>query len=292
MRKKILITGATGLLGSRLVPYLTSVGHNVITHSRSGGADYNFDLSNSLLTNEALDLIRPDLVINLAALTSVEDCQANMNLAYCVNTAIVENIVAWMREHINESHLLQLSTDHVYDGEGLKTESEITMLNNYAFSKYAGELSALQVSSTILRTNFIGRSPIIKAESLTDWVFRSLTDGKEIQVLDDVYFNPLSIDYLLQMIEIILEVKPLGIFNLGSHGGMSKASLDYIFAETLNLPTEKMTTISRGEAKFLKAVRPWNMCMDSSKFEHTMGIVLPELKDIIEQVAKEYHEYA
>ncbi|MBT3748170.1 MAG: SDR family oxidoreductase [Bacteroidetes bacterium] len=290
MKKKILITGATGLLGSRLVPYLRSIGNDIITQSRSGGADYNFDLSNSILTNEALDLIRPDLVINLAALTSVEECQANMNLAYRVNTGIVQNIVAWMRVHVNESHLLQVSTDHVYDGEGLKTENEITMLNNYAFSKYAGEMSALQVPSTILRTNFIGRSPTIKAESLTDWVFRSLTDGKEIQVLDDVYFNPLSIDYLMQMIKITLDVKPLGIFNLGSRGGMSKASLDYIFAESLNLPTEKMTTISRSEAKFLKADRPWNMCMNSSKFEDSMGVVLPELKDIIEQVAKEYHE--
>ena len=56
------------------------------------------------------------------------------------------------------------------------TEEQIKIRNYYAFSKYAGELAAIQVPSTILRTNFVGRSKVSHRESLTDWVYYSLIE--------------------------------------------------------------------------------------------------------------------
>jgi len=286
----ILITGATGLLGSSLVPYLKNKGRPVVTHAHNKSADY---LANLADENQAFDLLNkthPKVVINLVGLTSVERCQDFPNEAYLLNTKTVENISKWILKSSADCHLIQISTDQVYDGPGLHAENQVTITNNYAFSKYAGELAAARILSTILRTNFVGRSKVGHRESLTDWVFNSLKAQKQINVLQDVYFSPLSIATLVEAIDMVIDKKPIGIYNLGSRNGMSKADFDFAFAEKLNLPTATMSRITSDEATFLKAYRPKNMCMDCSKFEATMDVKLPDLSELISTIAKDYYE--
>jgi dTDP-4-dehydrorhamnose reductase len=287
---RILITGATGLLGTTLAPYLIKCGYRVVTHARAGGADFLVDLVDKDKSFKMLAQIQPDVIINLVSLTSVELCQEQPNLAYLENTRSVENLANWILQTGVVCHLIQISTDHVYDGTGPHAEDKVTLTNNYAFSKYAGELAASRVSCTILRTNFVGRSKVSKRESLTDWVYTSLTSGKRVQVLQDVYFSPLSMATLVEMIQLVVEKKPAGIFNLGSHNGMSKADFDFAFADCLNLPTASMTRIDSSQAAFLKAYRPKDMRMDCSKFENIFSVKLPDLLDQIKIVAKEYNE--
>jgi dTDP-4-dehydrorhamnose reductase len=285
----ILITGSTGLLGSTLVPWLKTHGKTIVTHARQTNADYTADLVSKSETFTLLNKIQPSVIVNLVGLTSVERCQDHANESYLVNSQTVENITNWILQSGSNCHLIQISTDQVYDGIGIHTEDQVTITNNYAFSKYAGELAAARVSSTILRTNFVGRSKIEHRESLTDWVYNSLTNRKHVQVLQDVFFSPLSMKTLVEMIQLVIEKKPVGIFNLGSKNGMSKADFDFNFAEQLNLPTETMTRINSSQASFLKAYRPKDMRMDSSKFERTMNIQLPALINQIKNIAKEYY---
>lgn len=285
---KVLLVGATGLLGPYVNHALQIGGHNVITHALNSLAEINADFSIEHIACDVLNKIKPDVIVNLAGQISVDLCQINPHVAYMANTKIVENIAAWMKVSKVNSHLVQISTDHVYDGEGSKLESQVTLLNNYAFSKYAGELAALSVSSTILRTNFIGRSKVEHRESLTDWVYRSLKSNMEIEVLRNVYFNPLSMFTLSSYINKIISIKPIGVFNVGSKMGMSKAEFDFEFAKHLKLPLEKMTSILYEDAKFLKAPRPKNMIMDCKKIENILGFEMPYLFDEIEYVAKQY----
>jgi dTDP-4-dehydrorhamnose reductase len=288
--KKILITGATGLLGTTLVPYLRKSGYSITTLAKTGGADFLVDLVDREKSFEMLTKIQPTIIINLASLTNVELCQDILNMAYLANTRIVENLSDWIISTEACCHLIQISTDHVYDGAELHTEEKVTLTNIYAFSKYAGELAATRISSSILRTNFIGRSKISHRESLSDWVYTSLTNSKKIQVLDDVYFSPLSINTLVEMIQLVIERKPVGIFNLGSHNGMSKADFSFFFAECLDLPTHTMSRIEALQAAFIKTYRPKDMRMNCSKFENTIGVKLPQLRDEIIRVAKDYDE--
>ena len=288
----VLVTGATGLLGSVLVPLLRSYGKPVVTHAHRSAADYSFDLTDKQQTAALIEKLRPEIVINLAGLTSVERCQEQPNESYLINTRIVENLVSAMRRSGTDCHLVQISTDQVYDGAGPHAEEAITLTNNYAFSKYAGELAAAQVPSTILRTNFVGRSKIRNRESLTDWVFNSLTGRKHVSVLNDVYFSPLSMTTLVRMVDLVIERKPIGVFNLGSHNGMTKADFDFAFAEHLQLPTTFMTRIETNQATFLKAYRPKDMRMNCSKFEATLQVRLPNLLDEVRSVAGEYDEVA
>jgi dTDP-4-dehydrorhamnose reductase len=288
--EKILITGATGLLGSSLVPYLKKCGYKVITHANTTLADFLFDLSDRIKSYEFLEQIQPNVIINLVSLTSVELCEEQVNLAYLLNTRTVENIANWINSAKSDCHLVQISTDHVYDGIGLHIEDDVTITNNYSLSKYAGELAAAQVPSTILRTNFVGRSKVSYRESITDWVFSSLTLGKSIQVFDDVFFSPLSMVTLVEMIDLVLDRKPIGTFNLGSHNGMSKADFNYYFSDCLALPTNNMTRIKSNEAMFLKTYRPKDMRMNCAKFENILQVQLPSLIDEINLLSGEYHD--
>jgi dTDP-4-dehydrorhamnose reductase len=287
---KILVTGATGLLGSSLVPYLKKIGYEVVTHAKTLQADLISDLANRVKTHEILERIQPNIIINLVSLTNVELCEEQINLAYLTNTRSVENLVDWIKITKSNCYLVQISTDHVYDGIGPHNEDNVTISNNYAFSKYAGDLAAQRISSTILRTNFIGRSQVSSRESLTDWVYNSMINGRQIQVLSDVYFSPLPITTLVKMIELIVQKKPIGIYNLGSNNGMSKADFVFRFAETLKLPINNITRIDSSRAKFLKAYRPKDMRMDCSKFENALGVKLPNLHDLIQPLTEEYYE--
>jgi dTDP-4-dehydrorhamnose reductase len=288
---KILILGATGLLGSTLTPHLKSRGYSVIAHARrKGGADFIFDLNDWEMTCKSLTQIQPEIIINLAGLTSVEICQQQTHASYLANARTVENIARWVKLSKSSCHLIQISTDQVYDGEGPHTEDHVTLTNNYALTKYAGEIAAAQVESTILRTNFVGRSKVSFRESLTDWVYASLTNGKNVQVLTDVLFSPLSMETLVEMIELVIREKPIGVYNLGSSNGMSKADFDFMFAEMLGLPVDIMSRINSSEATFLHAYRPKDMRMDCSKFEKFFGINLPSLADEIKSVAHNEYE--
>ena len=288
----ILITGAKGLLGTTLAPFLQKFGYSVVTHSRTGEANFLVNLADKKKSFEMLALIKPSIIINLVSLTNVDICQDMPNMAYLSNTRATENIADWIIETEASCHLIQVSTDHVYDGTELHFEDVVTLTNIYAFSKYAGELAAMRVPSSILRTNFIGRSKISHRESLSDWVFTSLTNTKQIQVLDDVFFSPLSMNTLVEMIQLVVETKPIGIFNLGSHNGKSKADFSFFFADCLNLPTHAMSRIEARQATFIKTYRPKDMRMNCSKFENALGIKLPQLIDEIIRVAKEYDEVA
>lgn len=288
---QILVTGATGLLGSSLVPHLKESGHKVVTHARSTQADFIVDLSDRVKTGEMLTGVQPRLIINLVGLTNVDQCEEQVKYAYLANTSSVENLVSWIQETDANCHLVQVSTDQVYDSVGLNTEDQINITNSYALSKYAGELAAVRVPSTVLRVNFVGRSNVSHRESLTDWAYKSLRSAKYVEVLDDVYFSPLSITTLVQIIQMVVQRKPMGIYNLGSHDGMSKADFIFTFAKCLGLPTNNIRRIYAAHATFLKAYRPRDMRMDSSKFENTLGIKLPELADEIIRIGKEYDEF-
>ena len=289
--KKILLIGATGMLGSTLGIFLKKCGYQVVTHGRSSDADLTADLTNLSETQSLFRKTNPDVVINLIGLTNVDECESNLPKAYLINTKTVENISNVLMNQEHSSYLIHLSTDHIYDGEGLHSEQDVTITNNYAMTKYAGELAALRMSSAVLRTNFIGRSSVVGRESLSDWVFKSCLNKDSVSVFDDVLFNPLSIVSLSEMIRLVINKQPLGVFNLGSHNGMSKADFAFAFAKELDLQTSMMKRINSSKASFLKVYRPKNMIMDISKFERVLGVSLPELDDEIVKATKDYEYF-
>lgn len=289
---RILLLGSTGLLGATLLKCLGSYGHSVATHGRGEGAEFQADLSNVDEASELLDKTAPAVIVNLIGLTNVDQCEAQPNSAYMANGSTVENISDWIKRRAADCHLVQISTDQVYDGTGPHSENHVTIRNYYALSKYCGELAAAGVSSTIIRTNFFGRSRCGKRKSFTDWLYESISGELKIQVFDDVLFSPLSMDTLSRLICLIMQTRPVGVFNLGSHHGMSKADFAYAFARELKFPTHNMTRTAIDKEAFIKAYRPRDMRMDCAKIESTLGITLPILSEEIRHAAREYSAIA
>jgi len=288
---RVMVLGANGLLGSSLVPHLRLCGHEVLSNARNGEGDVRVDLTNTNQVNTVLNKMLPAVIVNLAALTNVDECERNPQHAYMANVRIVENLSNWIQSNGDTCHLVQMSTDQVYDGPGAHPEDDITLSNYYGFSKYAGELAAATVSSTILRTNFFGPSQCPARLSLSDWLVQSLNQRESITVFDDVRFSPLSLQRLVQLFELFIVRRQQGVFNLGSREGMSKADFAFTLAGVLGLPTKHM---SRGAADKtnLTAYRPKDMCMDSSHFEKVFGVRLPTLQEEIKSMKGVYADEA
>ncbi len=288
--EKILVLGGSGMLGSSLIPILKNKGRQIEVHGRANAIKYNADISDAKELFKLLDLINPTVIVNLVGLTNVDSCEEKPHDAFLANVKVVENIADWMKQASFPSYLIHISTDQVYDGVKLHNEADITLTNYYAFSKYTGELAAIGVPSAIIRTNFFGRSNCAKRISFTDWIFRSIESGEVIQVFDDVLFSPLSMSTLSDMIDLVIQRKPTGIFNLGSNSGMSKADFAFAFADELNLSTNTMVRSATEKVTFLKTYRPKDMRMDCSKFESILEVKLPNLRNEIQLAAKDYYE--
>lgn len=284
----VLVTGATGLLGSRLVPLLQTRGHLVTRLGHTHVTQLNADLVSYEQTARALDQARPEVIVNLTALTNVDRCETHPQEAYLLNVKPVENLSAWMQSTSRPCHLIQISSDQVYDGAGPHAEDELTIRNHYAMSKLAGEFAARTVNSTILRTNFVGRSLREGRTSFTDWLYDALRSRTPINVFDDVMFSPLAINTLCDCIEHSIVERPKGVFNLGSREGMSKADFAFAFAVAIGLPTTALVRSKASAIATYAARRPTDMRMQCEKFERSMGFRLPKLIDEIQGLAQDY----
>lgn len=276
------------MLGCTLVPYLLSKGHEAVASGRGEKAQYKADLNDFHAAGQLLERTQPEIVINLVGLTNVDHCEADPHMAYLSNVQTIENIVFHLNQRKSPFHLIHISTDQVYDNTRRSEEHQVRLMNYYAFSKYAGELAASHVPHTILRTNFFGRSRCSSRSSLTDWLYSSLLKKEQIQVIDDIFFTPLSMKAVAETIELACRKRPVGVFNLGSRNGMSKADFAYKFAAELNLPIQSMSRVPCERIAFFKAYRPRGMRMNCAKIDQILGCTRPSLVSEIKRVAKDY----
>jgi dTDP-4-dehydrorhamnose reductase len=282
---RILVLGATGMLGSSLVPFLRDLGYEVLSHGRSGAVDVIADLDDRRQAARAVASAPADIVINLVALTDVDGCEERPQDAWRANVRTAQNVAEACSA--NSSHLIHISTDQVYDGVGPHPEEAALPGNCYAQTKYAGELAALAAGATVLRTNFVGASRQPMRHGLTDWLFESLAQKQPVPVFTDVLFSPLSIPTLCRLIEQFARLHSKGVFNLGAREGMSKAEFAMAFARALGFAEETLIPTSISQETF-KARRPKDMRMDCRRSESMLGVLFPSLSEEIVVVAKDY----
>lgn len=286
---RILITGINGLLGSHLKEYLDQKGYKILGVSKSSTqSDFNVDLCIKSDTFEILDSFKPEIIINLAAMTDVDECEKNPHEAYLCNCLIPKNLADWVKESGSKAHIIHLSTDQVYGTEVLSSkESNVFISNIYGLSKMAGEHVLNSTPSTIIRTNFLGKSIVNGRESLSDWAIRKTIDEIKINLFQDIFFSPLSINSLLKYIEMVMNKPITGTFNLGSQDILSKADLIILILKGMGLSTKNTSLINSSEIDF-PAKRPLNMGMDSSLFEKRYNVKLPTIEVEVKKILEEY----
>jgi len=279
------LLGSTGMLGGQL--YWDDYDFEIIRHGRRkiGLVDYVADLECLEETMLMLREVGPDIVINLSALANVDQCE-DLNAAFRANVLTAYNLSKAIQCSVTKPFLVHISTDHIYDSSGFSTEEQIHLVNQYASSKLAGELSLQCVEHCILRTNFFCKSTIAKP-SITDWLYEVLVNKSKVNLFDDVLFNPISSKNLIKNIFRVIMYRRTGTYNLGSSSGMSKAEFAIKFAGSLGLSFNNPSIISVDEVIINGAKRPKDMRMNISKFEKALDTTLQSIDFEIEEFVKE-----
>lgn len=199
-----------------------------------------------------------------------------------------QNIVEWISEASAKCHLVHISTDHVYDGEGRHKENSVSLTNYYAYSKFASELVAKQIPSTVLRTNFVGKSVSNLRQTFSDFVVSSLMAQRSIELVNDVLFSPVSLRFLLEALALTVRERLDITANLGSWGGMTKFEFGHKISSFLDLDLEKICSVTAEECLAYVTYRPKNMVMDNSLWESTTAMKCPSTEEVVDAVAREY----
>ena len=180
-------------------------------------------------------------------------------------------------------NLLHFSTDQMYDSK-IRSNSELSKIfikNYYTWTKIKSEQICLKNNAIVLRTNFFGFSK--KGLTFSDWVRKKFKSNKKFYLVDDVYFNPLSLTTISEIIEKIIKKKLFfsGIYNLGCKDKISKKDFAIKYAK-LNKIYKKNYGIKKIN-KLVKTRRPNNMYMDIKKFQNKFKIKLPKLVNEIKK---------
>jgi len=222
---KILITGANGLLGYKLVQLLSkqadiqviATGRRMIEELPENVSFAELDITNATETEKVIQELTPEVIINTAAMTQVDQCESERDLCWKANVTGVENLVAACSK--KQIHLIHVSTDFIFDGShGPLVETDIPgPVNFYGESKLAGEyvLQQSAIRWTILRTVLVyGVTPDMSRSNIVLWVKKSLEDGKTINVVNDQSRTPTLAEDLAMGCFLAAKKKAKGIFNI------------------------------------------------------------------------------
>ncbi len=222
---KILITGANGLLGQKLVQLINSTTDNLLATGRGDNRNpandrYSYrsmDIIDQASIDAAFDAFQPDVVIHTAAMTNVDECEQNKEVCWQMNVAAVEHLIKACKR--TGAFLLHLSTDFIFDGSAgpYTEEAEPNPLSYYGESKLAAEqlLEASTIDWAITRTVLVyGIAHDMSRSNIILWVKKSLEEGKTINVVNDQWRTPTLAEDLAMGCYLIAKQKAKGIFNI------------------------------------------------------------------------------
>lgn len=224
---KILLTGANGLLGQKLVQLLgkqaqteviaTGLGESRILELPANTVFKTCDVSHEAEVLQLVAQEKPDVIIHAAAMTQVDDCEKEPEKCHRLNVEATAHMVK-AAEAVG-AHLIHLSTDFIFDGEAgpYDEEAEAHPISVYGHSKLEAEklVMASACPWSIVRTVLVyGIAPGLSRSNIILWVKASLEQGKTIQVVDDQFRTPTLAEDLAMGCWLIAQKKAVGVFNI------------------------------------------------------------------------------
>ena len=283
--KIVFITGAYGQLGEACINYL-KLYFNINSACRHSSDDgIQLDITDSKITEKLVVDIRPDVILNLAAMTNVDGCETDPEMAEAINVDGVKNLCKSF-----DGHFIQISTDYVFDGiEGPYGEDDDTNpISVYGQTKLAADewLTENHVKTTILRANVVyGYTKQTKA-SFVKWVVDSLSDGKPIRVVDDQWNNPTWTHSVASVIKVLIETEAFGLYNYGDKGYMNRFEFAQLIAKVFELDPSLISPISTVELN-QPAPRPLKSGLKTEKIESALGIVPKSIETCLQEIRKQ-----
>ena len=281
---RILITGAFGQLGSSVSKRL-SKDSKIIRTGRSiphDGQGIILDILNQIHFKNVIDATEPDVVIHLAAMTGVDDCQLNPKLAKEINIAGVQHLCDSFKGKI-----IHLSTDYVFDGKnGPYSELDpVCPISVYGETKLAAERILLNhdQNNLIIRGNVIYGDSSNTDASFLNWVVNSLKDGQEIRVVNDQFNNPTWTKSMADIISLCIQNDLSGIVHWGDADYLNRFDFAIKIAEKFELNSKLIKPITTTELH-QPAPRPLKSGLKSDKLIEALDVVPPSIDDCLDAI--------
>lgn len=254
--QKVLITGSNGLLGQKLVyKLLDNEDFSVVATSRGdnrlliqeGYKYYNLDISSKSEVEKIFEIENPDIIINTAAITNVDLCELDNDLADLINYQAVTYLADEAKNY--GSFFIHISTDFIFDGRRgpYREKDQANPLNFYGLTKLKSEeyIKDKLIDYSILRTILVYGTNEDKSKSnIVLWAKKALENGDEIRVVDDQFRMPTLAEDLADACIASAESKIKGIFHISGRDYMSIYELVEKVAEFWNLDFSKVKRIS------------------------------------------------
>ena len=292
---KLLITGASGLLGINLAMEAMRENEVIgVDRGRLQSAPFQViktNFFNSRAFEPILDTVQPDWVINCAALANLEECEKFPDQAKILNIDLPRELATACAER--NIRFIQLSTDAVFDGtkEGSYSEEDIPNPQSiYSQTKLDGERAVQEAnpSAIIARVNFFGWS-LGGWRSLGEFFVNNLSEGKNVNGFTDVIFCPMWVNHLAQMLIAMLEKDLHGLYHVVGAQPMNKYQFGVEVARKFGLK-ESLIAPQSVEMSSLTAKRSHNLWLSVHKLSTDLGRLLPEFSTGLDGFYTQYQQ--
>ena len=264
MERKIYITGVGGLLGYKLsiqsIEKFKVFGSYNLRKPKLKDITVNkLDLTNFLETKEIIKEINPDIIVNTAAISSVDYCEKHRNECEKINVEHVKNLYEISQKH--KIKLIQISSDSVFDGNKnmpYVESNEPNPINVYGKTKLESEKIVLEDPN-----NLVVRSSVLygwmpkylteiessskKSINFGQWLVNQLMKKQNVSIVNDEISSPIIAEELARSIIHLIESNCSGIFHCAPNESINRYDFSIKLANILNLDSSliKSTTISK-----------------------------------------------
>lgn len=252
--KRILVVGSNGLLGQKITTLFSkSKQYDILSASVEektflDGKNIPYqqlDITKRSSVLKFIDAYQPEVIINTAAVTNVDLCETDRALAWKVNVSGVENLVYGAK--MVGAKVIHFSSDYVFDGKnGPYSESDIpNPISYYGRTKLASEnvLKLSEIPFVIIRTMILyGIANQVK-DNFAIWLVNSLSENKQIRVVDDQLGNPTLVDDLAFAVLKIVEYNRSGLFHITGSELISRYGFALALAKKFKFNKDLITPI-------------------------------------------------
>lgn len=283
---KILLFGSDGMLGKAIY--------------KAFYPDFDIVSANRLACNISnLDAIEPfifahnpDVIINTAALIDINMCEKERDLAFRVNSLAVSRMA--IASNMLSAKFIQISTDHYFVNDRRKKHSEddeITLVNQYARTKLAGEHYALMAKDhLVLRTNIVGFKHDPHRQSFVEWAIGEIENNKPMNLFVDYFSSSIDVYNFSEILVSMIKQDLKGLYNVASREVTSKAEFIELLALGLNIKLNRPLYIEMNNNLSTQLIKRANsLGLDVNKIENSLGIEMPYMDNVIKRILQVYH---
>ncbi len=290
---KLLLTGASGLLGGNCFAQFTRLPHVqcfatyhdssfTIPVTFSNGHDaFTLDLTDETAVWNIISTLQPNVIIHTAAHTEIAFCEQNRKEAYALNVKATKNL-ATLAEMFG-ARFIFISTDLVFDGTKGNYDEQDTPnpMSYYAETK----LEAESLVKNLVGNYVILRSPLLLGvsprgtRSVNERLLKEFEAGNRVKLFVDEFRTPISANVLAKIIvEFALGTlsKTTGLFHAGGKERLSREALGRKIASRWNIDLSLIEPVSLND---LPVPRPKDVSLNSNKLHAILPFGLPTIDD-------------